>query len=70
MHLVNLQSLQDLGRIAGTHLDPARFRANIYIQGLPQWAERQWLGKTIMVGEAKLKVFAETGRCEAISVVP
>jgi uncharacterized protein YcbX len=51
-------------------LDPLRFRANVYFEGLPAWEERQWCGKIIACGDAKLKVFEETGRCEAASVDP
>jgi uncharacterized protein YcbX len=70
VHLVNLESVRELSRMAGIELDPLRFRANIYFEGLPAWGERQWSGKTIACGDAKLKVFAETGRCEATSVDP
>jgi uncharacterized protein YcbX len=70
LHIVNLESVRELGRMAGMELDPLRFRANIYYEGLPAWEERQWCGKIVACGEAKLKVFAETGRCEATSVDP
>ncbi len=70
LHIVNLESVRDLSRITGTDLDPVRFRANVYVDGVPAWKEREWLGKTISCGEVKLKVFKETGRCEATSVDP
>lgn len=70
LHIVNLESVRDLSRTAGVELDPQRFRANIYFEGLPAWRERQWLGKTIACGEVTLKVFKETARCEAASVDP
>ncbi len=70
LHLVNLQTVRDLSRVIGFELDPLRFRANVYIDGLPAWQERNWLGKTIVCGDVHLKVFAETCRCEATSVDP
>jgi uncharacterized protein YcbX len=70
LHIVNLESVRELSRMAGTELDPSRFRANIYFDGLPAWEERQWCGRIIACGDAKLKVFAETSRCEATSVDP
>jgi uncharacterized protein len=70
LHIVNLASVNELSRVAGMELDPLRFRANVYIEGLPAWEERQWCGKIIACGDAKLKVFAETSRCEATSVDP
>jgi uncharacterized protein YcbX len=68
LHIVNLESVRDLSRIAGAALDPRRFRANIYIEGLPAWEERRWCGKTVSCGTATLSVFKETGRCEGCSV--
>lgn len=70
LHIVNLESVRDLSRITGLDLDPRRFRANIYFAGLPPWQERQWCGKSIVCGAATLRVFEETGRCEATSVDP
>ena len=67
---MNLESVRDLSRITGVDLDPLRFRANIYFDGLRAWEEHHWLGKTIRCGTATLQVFKETGRCEATSVDP
>jgi len=68
LHIVNLESVRELSRMAGAELDPLRFRANIYFEGLPAWEERRWCGKIVACGSAKLKVFEETSRCEAASV--
>jgi uncharacterized protein len=70
LHIVNLETVRDVSRVTGIDLDPLRFRANLYFEGLPAWAERSWDGKTIRCGEAELAVFDETGRCEATSVDP
>ena len=70
VHLVNLATVHDLGRVMGQDLDPLRFRANIYFRGVGAWEERKWIGKTIRCGTAAIKVFDETGRCEATSVDP
>ena len=70
LHLVNLETVRDVSRVTGVDLDPLRFRANVYFDGLPAWKERAWLGKTILCGNVHLKVFAETARCEATSVDP
>jgi uncharacterized protein len=68
LHIVNLESVRDLSRIVGAGLDPLRFRANVYVEGLPAWEERHWLGSTLSCGTATLQVFKETTRCEATSV--
>ncbi len=70
LHVVNLETVRDVSRVIGVDLDPLRFRANVYLEGVPAWQERHWLGKTIVCGDAHLRVFAETGRCEATSVDP
>ncbi len=70
LHLVNLETVRDVSRVTGVDLDPLRFRANVYFEGVPAWQERHWVGKTIDLGKAQLTVFAETGRCEATSVDP
>ena len=68
MHIVNLESVRDLSRIVGFDLDPLRFRANVYFEGVPAWEEQHWLGKTVSCGAAKLRIFKKTTRCEGTSV--
>ena len=51
-------------------LDPLRFRANVYFDGAEPWAEKNWPGRQLRVGGARLKVFTETDRCEATNVNP
>ena len=70
LHIVNLASVRDLERIAGRAVDPLRFRANIYIDGLEPWQEFNWLDKRVRVGSASLKVFTRTERCDATNVDP
>ena len=70
VHLVNLETVRNLGDAIGLELDPLRFRANIYFDGIPAWEERKWVGETVECGEVTLSIFDETGRCEATSVDP
>ena len=70
LHIVNLASLQEVERAAGRPLDPLRFRANVYVDGVAPWAEFGWLGKVIRIGEVGLEGFDRTTRCEATSVNP
>jgi uncharacterized protein len=70
VHIVNLASVRELGRIMGREVDPLRFRANLYLDGLPPWAEFDWMDKAIAIGPARLTVFARTQRCEATNVEP
>lgn len=68
--IIGLASLRALEAATGTHLDPLRFRANIYVSGSHPWAEFEWLGREIQLGGAKLRVFKRTQRCAATEVNP
>ena len=70
VHMVNLASVRELERTLGRPVDPLRFRANLYLEGVEPWAELTWMGKEIAISEAKLAVFARTTRCEATNVDP
>jgi uncharacterized protein YcbX len=70
VHIVNMASVRELERVAGRTVDPLRFRANLYLEGLPPWAEFAWLDKEIAIGDVRLRVFTRTQRCEATNVDP
>jgi MOSC domain-containing protein len=70
VHIVNLASVREFERMQGRPVDPLRFRANLYIEGVAPWAEFGWLDKPLRVGPAELAVFARTQRCEATNVDP
>lgn len=68
--LLNLASVHDIERVAKEPVDPGRFRANLWLDGLAPWAEREWVGKTLSIGGATLEVVQPIGRCAAIDVAP
>lgn len=68
--LINLKSVSDVERVTGSHLDPIRFRGNIYYDGAKPWEETELIGQTISIGTAALKIIAPTGRCVATHVNP
>jgi len=70
VHIINLASVRELERTLGRPVDPLRFRANLYLDGVAPWAEFGWIDQEIGVGSAKLGVFARTTRCEATNVDP
>jgi uncharacterized protein YcbX len=70
VHVVNLASVRELERTIGRKVDPLRFRANVYVDGLPPWVELDWMEREIAVGPARLHVFARTRRCAATNVDP
>ncbi|WP_421780044.1 MOSC domain-containing protein [Kiloniella litopenaei] len=66
--LINLESIRDLERVVRSPVDPMRFRGNLYIQGLKAWAENDWVGKEITIGDVVLEVKSPIGRCAATNV--
>ena len=70
VHVVNLASVRELERVSGRPVDPLRFRANLYLEGVAPWTEFGWIDKDLRVGSARLSVFARTSRCNATNVDP
>ncbi|HJU18251.1 MAG TPA: MOSC domain-containing protein [Stellaceae bacterium] len=68
--LINLASLRALERVIAAPLAPVRFRANLYFDGAPEWAELGWIEREIAVGAARLRVVATITRCAAPGVNP
>lgn len=68
--LVNLASVRALEAAQGRLFHPLRFRANIYFDGLPAWAEHDWVGQMITVGGVEAQVVMRTQRCAATQVNP
>ncbi len=70
LSIINLNTVREVGRIAGADIDPLRFRANLYIDGLPAWAERDWVGEGAKLGNVSVRFVQETTRCAATNVNP
>jgi uncharacterized protein YcbX len=70
IHIVNLATAREVERAVGRPIDPLRFRANLYLDGLEPWSEFTWLNREIGIGPTRLTVFARTQRCEATNVDP
>jgi uncharacterized protein YcbX len=68
--LINLASVRDLSRVVGAEVDPLRFRANFYIDGLEPWVEKRWIGQQVRLGGVSLKAEKSIVRCAAINVNP
>ena len=68
--LINLDSVTALGKEIDTDVDARRFRANVYFEGAPAWAEFEWLDRKIRIGTAVAEVIKRTRRCAATNVNP
>ena len=68
--LISLPTLHRFERDIGHARDAMRFRANIHFSGSVPWAEFDWVGRTLEVGGATLRVTKRTRRCNATQVNP
>lgn len=68
--LVNLASVAAVEAAQGERVDPLRFRANFYVEGVEPWAEASWPGRRFTLGGATLEILKMTDRCAATGVDP
>ena len=66
----SLASNRALGQRMGQELSPDRWRANLWLDGTVPWEEKEWVGKTLTIGEVTLKVACEITRCKATMANP
>ena len=69
--ILNLDSVRDLERRLGRPVDPARFRANVQVEGWGAWSEYGLApGGRLRLGGAELALMADIDRCMATHVDP
>ena len=68
--LIGLPSLHALEAATGAPRDPLRFRANLYLENLAPWAEFDWIGQRLTIGEAVLEITERIDRCAATGLNP
>ncbi len=68
--LINLASLRDCEAKVGARRHRRRFRANVWFSGAPAWRERDWIGQSLQLGGAVLRVVKPIARCPATQVNP
>jgi len=68
--LINLASLRDYEARVGGRRHRRRFRANVWFSGTPAWSERDWVGRSLQLGGAVLRVVKPITRCPATEVNP
>ncbi|WP_095587567.1 MOSC domain-containing protein [Actibacterium ureilyticum] len=68
--ILSLASLDALSQAIGQPMDPRRFRGNLWVSGADPFAETDWLGRSLRVGGATLKVMEPIERCRATEANP
>ena len=68
--LGNLASLRALSAAMGQEIDPRRFRANLWVDGMDAWSEFELVGKDIRIGDVTFHVEERIERCLATTANP
>jgi uncharacterized protein YcbX len=69
--IVNLASVRDFEARLGQPVDPLRFRANVYVEGWPAWAEEDLAPDApLALGPVEARVLSPIVRCAATHVDP
>ncbi|MEM7019048.1 MAG: MOSC domain-containing protein, partial [Pseudomonadota bacterium] len=70
--LISVQTIRQLSEQVGSGLDVQRFRPNILIDtgdAIP-YQEDDWVGKSLQLGDAQIRVDKRDGRCTVITLDP
>jgi uncharacterized protein len=71
LSIIDLASVAAIASAAGrARLDPLRFRANVYVEGLGAWGEFGLVGRAVRLGTATLEIIKPIDRCAATDVDP
>jgi uncharacterized protein len=68
--ILSLASLRDLSGRMGMDLSIHRWRGNLWLDGADPWAEEGWIGRTIRIGGATLRIDERITRCRATMADP
>lgn len=68
--VLNMATNRALSAQMGVDLSPHRWRGNLWLEGAAPWAEFGWIGKTLCIGTAVLRVEERITRCKATMANP
>jgi len=68
--VLNLASVRAFEAQIGEAVHPARFRANLVIDGVPAYAELEGVGALFTLGSVTFRIISRTKRCAATEVNP
>jgi uncharacterized protein len=68
--LLSRQSVSGIGELVGAELDVRRFRANIVLEADGTFPEDDWVGATLEIGSARIRVDKRDQRCVVVNVDP
>ena len=68
--VMNTASHDAVAAAAGQHLDPERWRGNIWLTGFEAWDEHGWIGRTLSIGPVVLAIRERIRRCLSTAANP
>lgn len=68
--ILSQASLDDLSALVGQPISADRFRGNLWLEGAESFAEFDWIGRDIRIGEAILTIKERITRCRATMANP
>ena len=68
--VLSRQSVAGIATLVGRSLEPRRFRANIVVDSEGAFPEDAWVGTTLELGAARVRVDARDQRCAVVNVDP
>lgn len=72
LSIVTTSSLNELSRLTDLDLDVLRFRPNLLlaVDSPAAFPEEQWVGRTLRVGRARIRIDRQDQRCSVINLDP
>ncbi|HUX86949.1 MAG TPA: MOSC domain-containing protein [Chloroflexota bacterium] len=71
LSLITTATLKALAEAGGVEPDHRRFRMNLVIESAgPPFVEREWVGRTLSIGDARLVITDQDKRCVMITMNP
>ncbi|MGZ6695848.1 MAG: MOSC domain-containing protein [Solirubrobacteraceae bacterium] len=72
LSVISHQSIASLQALVGRELDHRRFRPNLLIAAAQDepWPEDQWVGATLRIGQARVRIDCRDDRCVVVCVDP
>jgi len=72
LSLITARTIDGIGALVGADLNVLRFRPNLFIEPLDggEYPEDCWVGRTLTIGTASIRVNARDRRCVVVNVDP
>ena len=68
--LLSAQSVSGVAALVGRELDVRRFRPNVVLEANGAFPEDEWVGETLELGSARIRVDKRDQRCVVVNVDP